>query len=99
MDDFNGYKSMASINCCMTYCMSNLVSSVHGNLYSIYVFLFFGSSSVGIVTRSRHCSGADLGFSGRGANHSSGSLKQGVWGAQPPRSYRIFCFMKYRNAT
>ena len=35
----------------------------------------------------------------RGANHSSGSLKQGVWGAQPPRIYRIFCFMKYRNAT
>ena len=42
--------------------------------------------------------GADLGFSERGANHSSGSLKQGVWGAQPPRSYRMFCFMKYRNA-
>ena len=38
-------------------------------------------------------------ISERGANHSSGSLKQGVWGAQPPRSYRIFCFMKYRNAT
>ena len=31
-------------------------------------------------------SGADLG--GR-ANHSSGSLKQGVWGAQPPKSYRM----------
>ena len=43
--------------------------------------------------------GADLGFLRGGANHSSGSLKQGVWGAQPPRSYRIFCFMKYRNAT
>ena len=43
-------------------------------------------------------SGADLGFSERGANYSSGSLKQGVWGAQPPRSYRMFCFMKYRNA-
>ena len=28
--------------------------------------------------------GADLGFSDRGANHSSGSLKQGDWGAQPP---------------
>ena len=39
--------------------------------------------------------GADL---ERGANHSSGSLKQGVWGAVPPRSYRIFCFMKHRNA-
>ena len=43
--------------------------------------------------------GADLGFSERGANHNSESLKQGVWGAQPPRSYSIFCFMKYRNAT
>ena len=46
-----------------------------------------------------HHAGADLGFSERGANDSSGSLKQGVWGVQPPRSYRIFCFMKYRNAT
>ena len=45
-------KSMASINCCITYCMSNLASSVHGNLYSIF---YFGSSSVGIVSRSRHC--------------------------------------------
>ena len=43
-------------------------------------------------------SGADIGFSERGANHT-GSLKQGVWRAQPPRSYRIFCFMKYKNAT
>ncbi len=26
------------------------------------------------------------------ANHSSGSVKQEVWGTQPPRSYRIlFC--------
>ena len=43
-------------------------------------------------------SGANLGFLRGGANHSSGSLRKGVWGAQPPRSYRIFCFMKYRNA-
>ena len=35
-------------------------------------------------------SGADLGFCERGAKHSSGSLKQGVWGAQLPRSYRVF---------
>ena len=26
----------------------------------------------------------------RGANHSSGSLKQGVWGAVSPQSNRIF---------
>ena len=38
-----------------------------------------------------YTSGADLGFSERGANHSRGSLKQGVWGAQ---HYRIFCFQK-----
>ena len=44
-------------------------------------------------------SGADLEFFERGAKHSSGSLKQGVWGTQPPRSYRVFCFLKYRNAT
>ena len=31
--------------------------------------------------------GADL---DRGTNHSTGSLKQVVWGAVPPRSYRIF---------
>ena len=29
--------------------------------------------------------GADLGFSERGANHSSGSLKQGVWGCSPQK--------------
>ena len=36
--------------------------------------------------------GADL---EKEANHSSGSLKQGVW--QPPRSYRIFCFMEVQK--
>ena len=35
----------------------------------------------------------DLGFSERGANHlCSGSLKQGVWGVQTPRSYRVLKF-------
>ena len=54
---------------------------------------------VSYVCVVRMCAGANLGFSEREANHSSGSLKQGVWGAVPPRSYRILCFMKYRNAT
>ena len=35
-------------------------------------------------------SGADLGFSERGANHSSGSLKQGVWGCSPPEAIGFF---------
>ena len=44
-------------------------------------------------------SGADLGFFEGGVNHGSGSLKQVVWGAQPFRSYRVFCFVKCKNAT
>ena len=46
--------------------------------------------------------GADPGFSEGGsesgvdieggANRSIASLKQGVWGAQPPRSYGVFNF-------
>ena len=36
--------------------------------------------------------GADPGFSKGGSEHRSGSLKQGVWGAQPPRSYRVLHF-------
>ena len=44
-------------------------------------------------------SGVDLGLCERGAKHGSGSLKQGIWGAVPPRNYRIFCFVKYRNTT
>ena len=39
------------------------------------------------ISTNLYIAGADLGFSERGDNHSSGSLKQGVWGAQPPRSY------------
>ena len=27
-----------------------------------------------------------------GSEHRGVSLKQGVWGAQPPRSYRVFCY-------
>ena len=49
------------------------------------------------------CTGADPGFSEGGgsesgvdieggANPSIVSLKQGVWGAQPPRSYGVFNF-------
>ena len=34
--------------------------------------------------------GADLGFSERGGNHSSGSLKQGVWGCSPPEAMGYF---------
>ena len=34
--------------------------------------------------------GADLGFSERGAKHSSGSLKQGVWGGSPPEVIGYF---------
>ena len=37
-------------------------------------------------------SGADPGFSERGSEHRGVSLKQGVWGAVPPRSYRVFCY-------
>ena len=37
-----------------------------------------------------HLTGADLGFSERGANHSSGSLKQGVWGHSPPEAIGYF---------
>ena len=33
--------------------------------------------------------GADPGFWEGGSEHRGGSLKQGVWGAQPPRSYRV----------
>ena len=36
--------------------------------------------------------GADLGFFEGGANHGSGSLKQGVWGAQPPEAIGYFVF-------
>ena len=34
-----------------------------------------------------HVSGADLGFLRKGAKANGGSLKQGVWEAQPSRSY------------
>ena len=37
-------------------------------------------------------SGADPGFWEGGSEHRGGSLKQGVWGAQPPRSYWVFPF-------
>ena len=35
--------------------------------------------------------GVDPGFSEGGSEHRGVSLKQGVWGVQPPRSYRVFC--------
>jgi len=37
-------------------------------------------------------SGADPGFSEGGSEHRGGSLNQGVWGVQPPRSYRVLHF-------
>ena len=49
------------------------------------------------LAHSAESAEADLGFSERGANHSSGSLKQGVWGAVPPRSYRIFLFYEVQK--
>ena len=36
--------------------------------------------------------GADLGFSKGGAKPKSGSLKQGVWGAQPPEAIGYLVF-------
>ena len=37
--------------------------------------------------------GADLGFSEGGAKPSSGSLKQGVWGAAPPEAIGYLVFL------
>ena len=37
---------------------------------------------------------ADLGFTKR-STLSIESLKQGIWGAQPLRSYRVFSFVSY----
>ena len=34
----------------------------------------------------------DLGFSERGANHTSGSLKLGVWGCSPPEAIGYFAY-------
>ena len=36
------------------------------------------------------CTGADLGSSERGANHNSGSLKQGSGGHRPPEAIGYF---------
>ena len=45
-----------------------------------------------VLNYTCHYSGADPGFWEGGSEHRGGSLKQGVWGAQPPRSYRVFPF-------
>ena len=42
-------------------------------------------------------SGADPGFWEGGSEHRGGSLKQGVWGVQPPRSYRVFPFIALKS--
>jgi len=36
--------------------------------------------------------GADLGFAKGGTNLGIVSVKQGIWGTAPPRSYRVFNF-------
>ena len=80
-------------------------------LWLVYIGYAINSSSIAkqhILTTSMNyiesntiIPGADLRFSERGDKHSSGSLKQGSGDAAPQKlyNYRIFCFVKYRNAT
>ena len=46
-----------------------------------------------IADHSHVTPGMDLGFSERGVNHSSGSLKQGVWGHSPAEAGYIGYFV------
>ena len=61
-------------------------------------FLVFYSSTIPfscyntVVSKLLLHSGADLGFTERNTL-SIESLKQGVWGVQPLRSYRVFNFV------
>ena len=48
---------------------------------------------VNIAIDVRQIAGADPGFCEGGSEHIGGSLKQGVWGAQPPKSYRVFSIL------
>ena len=48
--------------------------------------------SVIINGKIREAAGVIQDFGKGGSEHRGGSLKQGVWGAQPPRSYRLFPF-------
>ena len=69
-------------------------------LYCSYssIHLAIGKEVLVIITlyqlyaQSTIPSGADVGFLREGAKPSSGSLMQGVWGAQPHKSYRLFGF-------
>ena len=66
--------------------------------YILVTFTFYMLPTLRII----YITGADPGFSEGGsesgvdieggANPSIVSLKQGVWGAQPPRSYGVFNF-------
>ena len=60
-----------------------------------------GGTTSDMMATYRAVPGADPGFSERGSEHRGVSLKQGVWGAVTPRSYRVFCYyntkiMRYR---
>ena len=67
---------------------------------AVIIIQMAGKSFIGIsfshynmgVTKLLLYSGADLGFTGR-ITLSIESLKQGVWGAQPLRSHRVFNFV------
>ena len=68
---------------------------IHRDLSSNNVLLSKGHLVVKISdlgTAKMIRAGADPGFWEGGSEHRGGSLKQGVWGAQPPRSYRVFPF-------
>ena len=56
-----------------------------------FIVIPFSHYNMGVTKLLLH-SGVDLGFTER-ITLSIESLKQGVWGAQPLRSYRVFNFV------
>ena len=70
-----------------------IIQMAGSNFLELYSNNFFILHTIRVSVKLLH-SGADLGFTER-ASLSIESLKQGVWGAQPLRSYRVFNFVQY----